>query len=216
MEVAVAHRLDRSLSDVTVAVQGLGRVGFAICEMLHAIGARLIIAERNAEVAAHAAIRFGAEIASAASVAEAKADVFAPCSMDLAMSRRLNARLKAKVVCGAAENQFGNDELENGLAGMGVLHAPDYLVNAGRMISVAGGYHGWCENNVSSRVNAIGDRLADILALAEQRGLTARAAAQERAVGLIAAGAVAPSRIAAAAQKDFVRDETWSMGAQPN
>ena len=62
MRVAVRHRLDADLSDVTVAVQGLGHVGFALCELLHGMGAKLIVAEPRSEVAARAADRFGAMV----------------------------------------------------------------------------------------------------------------------------------------------------------
>src|SRR5690606_15753215 len=81
MAVAVERRLGRSLSDVTVAVQGLGSVGFALCELLHAAGARLVVAEQRADLAARASAAFGADLAGTHTILESKADVFAPCAL---------------------------------------------------------------------------------------------------------------------------------------
>jgi leucine dehydrogenase len=171
MERAIERRFARDFSQVTVAVQGLGSVGYQLCRLLHDAGARLIVAEPRAEVAARAAVEFGAEVCSVAGIVEARADVFAPCALGNALDERAIARLRAKVVCGAANNQLADPALGALLDRRRVLYAPDYLVNAGGIINVAGEYLGWSAAEVETRVAAIPARLAEVL---ERAGRTGR------------------------------------------
>ncbi|WP_328597963.1 Leu/Phe/Val dehydrogenase [Croceibacterium soli] len=168
MRCAVERRLGRSLGDVTVAVQGLGHVGYELCRLLHAEGARLIVAEPRSDVAARAAVEFGAEVAGTGSIVDAAADVFAPCAMGGVLDSRSVPRLKASVVCGAANNQLADPALGALLADRGVLYAPDYLVNAGGIINVAAEYLGWATAEVDERIAAIPARLAEVLDRAER------------------------------------------------
>lgn len=178
MEVAVARRLGKSLAEVTVAVQGVGHVGMALCELLHAAGARLVIAESRSELAARAATRFGAVLVSSRAIAGVRADVFAPCALGGVLNVATATSLQAKVVCGAANNQLASAEVGELLAKRGVLYAPDYVVNAGGIINVAAEYLGWREAVVPSRVDGVATRLGEVLDLAEaERVSPARAAA---------------------------------------
>ena len=50
VEAAVAARLGKeSLEGITVAVQGVGSVGYHLCRFLHEAGASLIVADVNRE-----------------------------------------------------------------------------------------------------------------------------------------------------------------------
>lgn len=195
MEVAVERRLGRSLSGVTVAVQGVGHVGMALCQLLHEAGARLVIAEIRSELAARAATRFGADLVSTRAIAAVPADVFAPCALGGMLNVASVATLKAKVVCGAANNQLASAEVGDLLARRGVLYAPDFVVNAGGILNVAAEYLGWPQETVRSRVDAIGARLGEVLDLAE-----ARAASPAHAAGVLARQVVAQSSNGGAAK----------------
>ena len=163
MEVAVERHLGAALTDVTVAVQGLGHVGFALCELLHEAGARLFVAEPRIEVAAEAARRFGARVMESDELLEAKADVFAPCALGGVIDAASVQRLGASVVCGAANNQLATPAEGDALLARGILYAPDYVVNAGGIINVAAEHLGWSADEARSRVEATGTRLAAVL-----------------------------------------------------
>jgi leucine dehydrogenase len=179
MSVAVRHHLDVDIGDVTVAVQGLGHVGFALCELLHAAGAKLLVAEPRHHIAQAAVLRFGAHVLG--SVALANADVFAPCAMGGAVDHALARNLRARVVCGAANNQLAGDEQARQLAARGILYAPDFLVNAGGIVNVCGEYLKWTEADVRARVHQIGPRLAAVLRKAETDGILPHQAAKSLA-----------------------------------
>ncbi len=186
MEVAVRRRLGSDLRDVTVAVQGLGHVGFALCGLLHEAGARLIVAEPRSAVAARAAVMFDAEVMTSKALLEAKVDVFAPCALGAVLDRSAVRSLQARVVCGAANNQLATPRQGLELAERGVLYAPDYLVNAGGIINVAAEYFGWSEEDARERVERIGARLSEVLDLADEGGTPPHEAADMLAQSIIA------------------------------
>lgn len=186
MEVAVQRRLGATLSDVAVAVHGLGHVGFALCDLLHQAGARLVIAEPRSAVAARAAVRFDAQIMSSDALLDAHVDVFAPCALGAVIDERAVQRLHAKVVCGAANNQLATADQGGQLADRRILYAPDYLVNAGGIINVAAEYLGWSETEARSRIERIGARLREILDLAETTSVSPHRAADTLARSILA------------------------------
>ncbi|HSI18213.1 MAG TPA: Glu/Leu/Phe/Val dehydrogenase family protein, partial [Sphingomonas sp.] len=186
MEVAVRRRLGSDLRGVTVGVQGLGHVGFALCDLLHAAGARLIVAEPRSAVAAKAAVMFDAEVMTSRALIEAKLDVFAPCALGAVLDKATVRALQAKVVCGAANNQLATPRQGSELAERDVLYAPDYLVNAGGIINVAAEYFGWSEDDARERVEGIGARLGEVLDLADKAGTAPHEAADALAQSIIA------------------------------
>jgi leucine dehydrogenase len=199
MEVAVRRRLGRSLSEVTVAVQGVGHVGMALCELLHAAGARLVIAEARSELAARAATRFGADLVSSRAITTVPADVFAPCALGGVLNVATVPTLSAKVVCGAANNQLAMPEVADLLARRKVLYAPDYVVNAGGIINVAAEYLGWTQESVPVRVDGIADRLGQVLDVAQARGVSPARAAALLARQVVAQGRPGSDKAALAA-----------------
>ena len=198
MEVAAERRFGRPLSSLTVAVQGLGNVGFALCGLLHEAGARLIVADPREGLAAKAAVRFDAYIMKKSAILAAKADIFAPCALGGVLDRETIPRLNAKLVCGGANNQLATPEDGDRLAEAGILYAPDYVVNAGGITNVAAEYLGWPTEEVVTRVDQIGERLGDLFDLAEAEGIATNRAADDLARALIASGArSAPIAVAA-------------------
>ena len=128
-----------------------------------------------------------AQVVGCGSVYGAKADVFAPCALGGALSHDTVSRLQAKVVCGAANNQLATPDVDELLADRDILYAPDYLVNAGGIINVAGEYLGWSVDDVDKRVSAIAPRLQTLLGTAKRDGVTVARAADEMAASIIAA-----------------------------
>lgn len=177
MREAARRRFGTELGDLTVAVQGLGNVGGALCALLHEAGAKLIVAEPRPGVAAAIACRYGAEIMSSDALLGARCDIFAPCALGGVINRRAVGRLHARLVCGGANNVLATAEDGDRLADTGVLYAPDYVVNAGGIINVAAEYLGWSAGEAVARVEATGQRLAQVLDHAERHGFAPHRAA---------------------------------------
>lgn len=136
MKAAAKHKLgSENLEGVSVAVQGLGDVGYFLCEFLHKEGAKLFIADLDQSRIDRVVESFGATVVSPSEIVGMDVDIFAPC----AMGGVLDSSIQAKIVAGSTNNQQ-KDEINNIesklLHDKGVLYAPDYVINSGGLISV--------------------------------------------------------------------------------
>jgi leucine dehydrogenase len=138
IRLCAARALGKELSQVTVAIQGVGHVGAYLADKLHAAGAKLVIADVNAPAVEAVAARTGAKVVPPDAICEAEADVYAPCALGGAISPKTLLRLKAKVIAGGANNQLSGPEAGRALFEAGLLYAPDYVINGGGIINVAG------------------------------------------------------------------------------
>ena len=181
MEYLARVHLARPLSDCTVAIQGVGNVGGALARLLHARGAKLVLADTNSERVAKLAAETGAAVTAVNRFCSVQADILAPCALGGVFNATTVAKVKAKVVCGAANNQLASEEDGGRLAERGVLYAPDCVVNAGGIINVAAEHLGWDIREVVRRVDGTAERLARVLARAEQLGLAPSLAADSLA-----------------------------------
>lgn len=138
IKAAVAYRLGKdSMAGVHVAIQGTGSVGGGVARLLAADGAKLTLADVNAQRAASLAAELGAEAVAAESIMDVACDVFSPNALGAILDDAGIARLQAPIVAGGANNQLARAEHGPVLAARGILYAPDYVINAGGIIAVA-------------------------------------------------------------------------------
>jgi len=163
---------DGSVEGRHIAVQGLGGVGGNLCQLLHAAGARLTIADISDDRASAIAQATGAKVSTIEDILTTEADVLAPCALGGVLNDDTIPRLQVPIVAGGANNQLLEDRHGAALAERGVLYAPDYVINAGGIINVCGEHLGnWTEADVDQRVEAIGATLGEIFSAASQQQL---------------------------------------------
>jgi leucine dehydrogenase len=138
IELCVRRALGRDLDGVTIALQGVGHVGAYLADKLHAAGARLIITDVNEDAIRKVAGRTGARVVSPNAIFDTEAEVFAPCALGGAVNAETLPRLQARVIAGGANNQLADAAVGRQLFDRGVLYAPDYVINGGGIINVAG------------------------------------------------------------------------------
>lgn len=134
MQALVAH-LGTGWEGLRVAVQGLGSVGLALAGLLAQRGVRLLVADVDANRAAAARQRFGATVVDPDTIATAACDVFAPCALGGGLTTELAGRMRARGVCGAANNQFAEPTAAAAFAAQGITVVPDFVANAGAVIA---------------------------------------------------------------------------------
>jgi leucine dehydrogenase len=172
---------DASLRGRRIAIQGAGKVGYHLAGMLAHEGADVAVADTNLDSLARVVADFGVDTTPADRVLETECDVLAPCALGGVINEETIARLKCRVVCGSANNQLATLGDGDALARAGILYAPDFIVNAGGLISVADEMIGWNHDRVMARVDKIGRTLLDVFHLAQVENVSTAEAAIEYA-----------------------------------
>jgi len=164
IKAAVKFRLGRSdLKGVKVAIQGLGGVGQHLCGLLAAEGAELFVADVQAAAVQRAQEQFKAHPVAVEEVLALDVDVLSPCALGAVLNSKSIPKLRARIVAGAANNQLAQDGDGAALQAAGILYAPDYVINAGGIISVSREYQGGAsEAQVIADIQAIPARLTEI------------------------------------------------------
>jgi leucine dehydrogenase len=170
-------------------VQGVGSVGGRLVELLHEAGAGLVLADVDPLRAKETAERVGAATVDAEAVIGTECDVFAPCATGGVLSAATIPKLRCRVVAGAANNQLAEPRDAELLAEHGILYAPDFVINAGGVLHLAG-YEtlGWTEEQMATRLAGIGDTLLEVYDTADREHITTAAAAERLARSRLEAG----------------------------
>lgn len=172
----------RSLKGVRIAVQGLGHVGFNLCQRLHKAGASLTVTDINTTILKKAETELDAKIVEPNDIYDVAADVFSPCALGAVIHPDTIDRLKCKVIAGAANNQLSVAEMGQDLMARDILYCPDYVMNAGGIINIAGEIEGaYSRDWVDEKLIRIEKALADIIYQSAKVGRPTNAIANEMA-----------------------------------
>ncbi len=192
IKAAVKHKLGKdSVEGVHVAIQGTGSVGGGVARLLAHDGAKLTLSDIHADRAQTLARELDGEFADPDAIMSVACDVFSPNALGAILDDDGIARLEAPIVAGGANNQLARQKHGAALAERGILYAPDYVINAGGIISVAMEYlctrHGEpCDiNEVRKRIAQIPERLVKIWQESEQTGVSSDVVADRMAQKLI-------------------------------
>ena len=183
IQAAVRFRLGRSdLEGLSVAVQGVGGVGYHLCRLLAAEGVKLCVADVRGSAVERVRDELGATAVRPESVLAEDVDVLAPCALGAVLNSQTIPRLRARIVAGAANNQLLEDKDGHALQLAGVTYAPDYVINAGGIISVAREYLGGAtEAQVTAEIQGVPARLTEIFERARREKLPTNAVADAMA-----------------------------------
>jgi leucine dehydrogenase len=170
-----------SLKDRTVALQGVGKVGHALCGYLVEEGAKVTIADIDVDNLARAVGDFGVETTPLDTVHTLEADIFAPCALGGGINDDTISQLKCKIIAGAANNQLERQEHGDKLRDLGILYAPDFVINAGGLINVEDELRGYDRERALHKVKGIYKQLQNIFTMARERNISTAQAAIEHA-----------------------------------
>ena len=128
---------DEEVGKYSYAVQGLGHVGMEFVKLLKERGAKIFVTDINKALVDKAVTEYGAEAVGLDEIYDVPADVYSPCALGATVNEQTLPRLKAKVICGAANNQLATTAIGDEVEKRGILYAPDYAVNAGGVMNVS-------------------------------------------------------------------------------
>lgn len=185
IKAAVKHQrgLD-SLKGLKVSVQGVGHVGYYLCRHLHEEGAELIVTDIHQSSLDRVATEFGATIVAPQDIYHQDVDVYAPCALGATINDSTIPVIKATIVAGCANNQLAEPRHGEKLKELGILYAPDYVINAGGIINVS------FENDYDAaastkKVEEIYNTLLKIFTLSDEQNRTTAEVADELAKQII-------------------------------
>jgi glutamate dehydrogenase/leucine dehydrogenase len=167
------------LAGRTVAVQGAGKVGRHLMELLHADGAQLVTCDPNPANAQRAAEEFGARVVGTEEIYDCDCDVFSPNALGAAINAQTIPRLRSRLICGGANNQLATPEDARRLEERGILYAPDFIVNCGGVINVAEETRGYNEMRARAHADRVFETTLRIFAIAREQGVLTEQAAEQ-------------------------------------
>jgi leucine dehydrogenase len=163
IQAAILFKLDRdSLSNIHVAIQGLGSVGYLLAKSLHEHGAKLSVADINPILVNQVVNEFGATAVDINDIHKIPCDVFAPCALGSIINDQSIHELQTTIIAGAANNQCSNDAIAQQLHENNILYAPDYVINSGGVIFAAHKYLKTPSEQIQQQFDQIYETLLNI------------------------------------------------------
>jgi leucine dehydrogenase len=165
----------------TIALQGVGKVGYALCGYLVKAGAKVTIGDVDVDNLGRAVGDHGVDSVPLGDIHKLDVDVFAPCALGGVINDDTISEFRCKIIAGAANNQLARDEHGEKLRDLGILYAPDFVINAGGLINVEDELRGYDRARAMQKVEGIYKQLQLIFAMARERNISTARAAVEHA-----------------------------------
>lgn len=173
-----------SLNNCKVAIQGLGKVGWALAGLLVKAGCTVIATDTNFQLVERARKMYpGIILVQPEAIYRQKVDVFCPCAMSGTISETTLEVLQAKVVVGAANNQLSSVSVATSLQEKEILYVPDFVANSGGLAAVILEYQGsFNELNVKKKLDLIDQTVNDVIKSSLRLGISTDERAREIAI----------------------------------
>jgi len=172
---------DDSLKGKTISVQGLGHVGYHLCNHLVLEGANLVVTDIDKERVQRIVDEFNVEAVAPDAIYGVEADIYAPCALGATVNDKTIDQLQVQVIAGAANNVLAEERHGDMLHERGIVYAPDYVINAGGLINVYGELHGWSAERSMRKAGEIYGTLLQLFELASENGIPTYVAADRLA-----------------------------------
>jgi leucine dehydrogenase len=164
---AMARLGSDNLEGLRVAIQGLGNVGYALAEQLHAAGAELLVSDIDHGKVQLAMEQLGAHPIANEALLSTPCDILAPCGLGGVLNSNTVTQLRCSAVAGSANNQLTHLDVADQLERRGILYAPDYVINAGGLIYVSLKHRGEELTTITAHLSKISSRLTEVFAHAQ-------------------------------------------------
>lgn len=158
------YKGNSELKGVRIAVQGLGKVGYYLAKLLVEHKATVYACDADQERTKEAHETLGLEIVSPEDIYGLDVDIFSPCALGAIINERTLPLIRAPIIAGSANNQLLNAEIGKQVFDRGILYVPDYVANAGGVISAQENTHDvLSKERLAKSISLIYDRSFEIL-----------------------------------------------------
>ncbi|HXH75535.1 MAG TPA: Glu/Leu/Phe/Val dehydrogenase [Bacteriovoracaceae bacterium] len=168
----------RSLQGKSVAIQGVGAVGYELAKLLTEAGASILYTDINEKGIQKMQESFpNAKFVSTTEIFSTPCDIYAPCALGASLNDETIPKLRCKIVAGAANNQLKEDRHGLVVKERGILYAPDYLINAGGLMNVSIEFEGWADSKSRRMIDTIYDKTLEVFRISDEQNIPVNKAA---------------------------------------
>lgn len=154
------------VSGRSFAIKGLGKVGYHLCFLLNQHGGRIFAADSNEDRLKDVSNDFP-KITPVPTeyIQYLDVDVYSPCALGKDINDKVIANMKCRIICGGANDQLSTKHDGELLHSRGILYVPDYLANAGGLISVITELNGehYSSSRLEQKVLVIRNNARDVI-----------------------------------------------------
>jgi len=175
-----------SLKGLRIAVQGLGNVGSNLVKYLVEEGAQITVADLDSSRVKKYQDQFGVKAVSVEEILGVECDIQAPCAMGAIVNDQTITKFKCKVIAGGANNQLAEARHGDQLRELGILYAPDYVVNAGGLMNVFVELEGYSPERAMEKTRKVYDNVKKVFEISKRDNIGTHTAADRLAEERIA------------------------------
>jgi leucine dehydrogenase len=175
-----------SLKGMRIAVQGLGNVGSNLVKYLVEEGAQITVADIDQARVKKISDQYGAKAVSVDEILGVECDIQAPCAMGAIVNDQTITKFKCKVIAGGANNQLAEARHGDQLRELGILYAPDYVVNAGGLMNVFVELEGYSPERAFEKTRKVYDNVKRVFEISKRDNIGTHTAADRVAEERIA------------------------------
>ena len=180
---------DESFQGKTFAIQGLGKVGHLLLEMIAPKAEKVYVSDIDEKKLGDIVSNFSnVSVVDSEKMYSLDVDVFCPCALSYSLNSKTVPLLNCKIIAGGANNQLENENIGVLLHKLGILYAPDYCLNAGGLLSVFSEYKKkskFSEKKVNEKALKIKKTLQKIFNESKKENKPTNIIADEMAVKII-------------------------------
>lgn len=139
---AVTRQLypEKQLSDLHVTIQGLGKVGMQLMQLLKTMNMHLTVTDIDVSKCHYITEHYGLKECNPNEIYDVPSDILSPCALGNVVNATTINRITSKIICGASNNQLANPEFAEVLFSKNITYLPDFLVNSGGAMYAAFSY----------------------------------------------------------------------------
>ena len=170
-----------SLKGLRVAVQGLGNVGSHLVKYLHEEGAKIIVSDIDLDRVKRCHDQYGVEVVTPDKILSVDCEIQAPCALGAIVNDQTISQFKCKVIAGGANNQLAEAKHGDQLRELGILYAPDYVLNAGGLMNVFVELEGYTPERAFDKTRKVYENAMKVFEIAKRDNVPTNVAADRLA-----------------------------------
>lgn len=170
-----------SLKGLRIAVQGLGSVGSHLVDYLSKEGVQISVADIDKDRVKKMVDQYGAKVVDPEEIITSDCDIFAPCALGAVINDKTVTKLKCKIIAGGANNQLAELRHGDALMELGILYAPDYVINAGGLMNVFVELEGYSSERAFEKTTQVYENLMQVFKISKDEGISTQRAADRLA-----------------------------------